>query len=959
MPQIIEYMNYSIFFSDAAEYAAAVGLTGGNIINISPRAAAAMFGIPYPYPAGDINTIPKGVAFYFPFNPGSEFQLSTNNHSSIFVDDSLDFQIVTQNAGNPASIWPAGPDIKFVWSCSIMRMGGAGVAANPSPNVFSQRRWAHGFEWQYFREGGFNPNSNNTCRDSSRTIEGKGFPIRGTSFGATYKSNIAEYRTVLLTDTSWERLYIRFRQLPATNPSGFIKFTGGPLAGDAGFGLVWNPDGTIEAFNRNIGAVLHSEGLLSLVPTLNIWYRFDFFVKFAAPGVDYGAIKIFVNGTEIFNFVDGIAHGLNATAYHEYSEVGLWGPGNDTDVEMDLDDWTNADLPANVSPVSLGWMNTDYPIDWLLGSHIKQHWNKNGSFVNWAPGNLGSLNYGEQGNSLAGSNTSTTSGATIAALTDALTQDIQDTLALVLGAVSATVGIATQCALNTDGELGYKLAGGAPVLATIDETAALKINSVMYLPSGAILPAEISPFSVVHTKSADANLNTVLGIEAAIEYLGVWGPEDDPMVDLGLSRLSNLHNCNYPNTPWGYFSSPSAAPVFIVAGTYVGNDVYNPIALPAPVHFLWIRNITAANQGQKWFAAGIGAHLGGDQTSGPNVRTWTELLDGSAWFSVSGNHANYNANGVTYQYIAFCDPGRRFNLCGAYAHGFNSASPTPNALIDPNFLPEAGFIGIQDIAATNAVAGIFYKGPGISANKGAKLGGGAIANSVMTFAQGILNTLSDVHSAYGSNHYSLWRTTESGCAGVMVQICNYTGDNQFARDIVLTPTSGRFPCFVMIVPDNGDPAIVRDPSHAGDNSSDAGNGNINHNGIVAIPAADTITVSITYNSLGVHYSVFAFPGDVAAMANGVYFNPICETPLGPYIIPAPLTGDIVVASEGGLDIGGSPLSPTDIMVVQDLSGIYTIVPGQTHDILQDRLPGQLTLNRKIPNPFFKTGYIGG
>lgn len=953
MPQIIEYMNYTVYLTSQVDYSAALTLFGGTLINKAPRALAGMLGIPYPYPSGDLQTIDKTITFGFPYSPGLEFRV-TGNATGIFVDDTIDFQIVPAVAGNPPSIWPASSDIKFIWTACIVKANGDAETAPSPATAISQRRWARGFEWLYFNEGGSGPNANQISRDSSRTVEGKGYLTHGIS-ASYYTSYVKEYRTGLVTSTSWERIYVRFRTLPVLHPAGIIYFKGGGFGGIPGFGLKWNPDGTVEGFDSST-----STGIV-FTPILDTWYKFDFFIKFATGVGTDGRVKLFINSTETYNYVTG-GGGLNQQSNHEWSAIGEWGnligDDHDTEVEIDFDDWINADLPTCVDPTTLAWINinspADYPIDWLLGSHVRAHYSKSGSFVNWTLGNIGILNQGETGNVYA--TTSTTSGATLEGLIDVLTQDIQDTLAPTLGVASVTIGLRSACALSTDGKLGYRVAGGAAVLTTIDELAgALTTHSVMYAPSGMILPAEISPFSVVHTKSVDANLNYVSSIAVAVEYLGIWGPEDDPTF-LNISRLSNLHNCHYPNTPWAYFGATSAAPVFIVSGTYVGNDGYNPIQLSAPVHFLWIRNTSAANGGLKWFAASIGAHQGGKLTSGTYLRVWTEL-DGTAWFSVAGNGADSNANGITYQYIAFCDPGGRFNLCGAYAHGWNSVSPRANLLIDPLFTPESGFVGIQIIDSWNNSQGIFYKGPGIPADKMSGMGSGN--GDGMNFAEGVLNTLSGLHTIYGSNHYSLWRSSEPGCAGVMVQICNYTGDGAANRNISLTPTSGRFPCFVLVVANSNDGAYFRDPSHVGDNSSNADTGSIEHSGIKAISNPDEITVGVTLNTNGIGYSIFAFPGSDIGMLNGIYYNPICETPISYHIVPTDFNGDIVVIGDGGIDLGGSPLSPTDIMMAQDLSGIYTIVPGQTHDILQDRLVGQPTLNSKIPNPNFKTGYIGG
>lgn len=53
---------------------------------------------------------------------------------------------------------------------------------------------------------------------------------------------------------------------------------------------------------------------------------------------------------------------------------------------------------------------------------------------------------------------------------------------------------------------------------------------------------------------------------------------------------------------------------------------------------------------------------------------------------------------------------------------------------------------------------------------------------------------------------------------------------------------------------------------------------------------------------------------------------------------------------------GNTLSP---VVYQDISGLYILSPGLTHDKYLDRNPGIISVNLKIPDPFTKEGYIGG
>lgn len=89
-------------------------------------------------------------------------------------------------------------------------------------------------------------------------------------------------------------------------------------------------------------------------------------------------------------------------------------------------------------------------------------------------------------------------------------------------------------------------------------------------------------------------------------------------------------------------------------------------------------------------------------------------------------------------------------------------------------------------------------------------------------------------------------------------------------------------------------------------------------------------------------------------ANGSYVGDYCEGG-GPYIPPNPATGDINILGNGGLSLDGTePLT-----LLKNISGIYTLIPGQRHDTLYDRASGIPSVDVEIPDPTYKTGYVGG
>lgn len=74
-------------------------------------------------------------------------------------------------------------------------------------------------------------------------------------------------------------------------------------------------------------------------------------------------------------------------------------------------------------------------------------------------------------------------------------------------------------------------------------------------------------------------------------------------------------------------------------------------------------------------------------------------------------------------------------------------------------------------------------------------------------------------------------------------------------------------------------------------------------------------------------------------------------------VDAGIAGDRYVVS--GVTFSGSVLLQTVNILIADASGIYTLVEGKRTDTLYIDSPDDNTLEVKIPNPFIKTGFIGG
>jgi hypothetical protein len=91
--------------------------------------------------------------------------------------------------------------------------------------------------------------------------------------------------------------------------------------------------------------------------------------------------------------------------------------------------------------------------------------------------------------------------------------------------------------------------------------------------------------------------------------------------------------------------------------------------------------------------------------------------------------------------------------------------------------------------------------------------------------------------------------------------------------------------------------------------------------------------------------------------------PITQTKtLFTFKVPGSCSGNgatAITATGNGVQFSGSvPLGSITILLT-NASGIYTLTPGATHDTLYSSLRDGTTRNVKIPDPFAKTGYVGG
>lgn len=931
-------VSYVIYFSDPDEYNFARSLIGGGTqLFKNPLDAAAMFDIPWP-PSATIGT--KGMyagsedfVIYPPpgspiFNPGP---------TGLFMDPQIDSIEVPNQTPNPDPQIPADnkPTV-YQWSAFIARGGDETVTDPPESggliDDIPKRRFLTGWEYPSQADGATNPIA--MCRDASRLFDGVGGALRNDVNKICTRNHLQYVPTV--QGAAFERFYVRIREFGNTNLDIF-RYTSSVVTA-AGVRLELTPTGGVEGIANNGFGVFTT--VFSEDPQLvdNVWYKFDILLT----NDDSVNLTLYINGVLVG--AGGIA--VVGSGSISTSIIGTSVTAADNDWEVDLDDWVGA-----------GDIIFKNGLDFRYGSHIRAFPIIAVTHTDWA-GEDDVVNQITNPTVVSAANVqfiSTTASAVINGLTSFNDGGADDPSGVSFGAICAVIAVYSATSSAADAELGYSIAGNTAVYTTINEAGAFAHATAMYLNSGTttVPDTTLAPLVLSYVKTPDTDQSKVNGLGVSAEYIGIWGIEDvppDPLATLPTAefRPINLHNCYYPNIPQSSTGPQPPAPVSAVGGTYIGNGETTTIDLPLPPHFIYIRPIKVNTAGAIWLATGFGGHPVGQEQIIPSfmVRVWAD--DSGGHFTVIGTNDRVNELGTVYQYIAFCDPAMRYNVCGAFMHDV-SVLTYDNDLILDEFEPNAMFANFDLINSTSATQRMVYKGPGHAGVTANRLDGTVVTDAA-ELNEGVIVSKVDLHRQGIQTTYSAWRTTDCSTRS-MLQITSYVGDAVASRTIPLPLETGKYPLWIYIQPHNG-AGFYRDPSHLTTHSSNIVSGADSTTAIIGA-AVDTIVVSTACNANGITYDVFCIMGDDQGFNNGEFNVP--PEPCEWYIEPPVDPGDIAVFAEGGLEIGGNP----PVIALRDLSGIYTLVDGKTNDTLYDRQTGQTNIDVKIPNPKFRTGYIGG
>jgi len=540
------------------------------------------------------------------------------------------------------------------------------------------------------------------------------------------------------------------------------------------------------------------------------------------------------------------------------------------------------------------------------------------AIANWAPPDWRAVGQLWTNSDTSNGVASTTALADLQLVTDAT--DRLPEIPGVLGWASIQVGVRATHGTAL-GKVGYKIGGAAPVLTAIPNSGAFQ--SALYAPVGLTDPAAISALEVHYQKGNDGTSARVTMLAAVVELIGLFAPEDRPKiwdpdannhVGAWVDSVAEVppqpigtHSAPWHNTPWFRTSFPPLSPVMMKGATYVGATNGLTLTFKQPPAFIWIRPTTGTTPGAKWFsgASALGA-MKNDQGLGfimiPRVERDRTFVPASPTddqqmqflVHIGGPQTNINANGTTYQYVAFFDPGARFCLTGA-ARVSDVVLPASVALERQAFVPEFGFFH-RGIVGNNSSNQMWGKGTGHAAAGATDLNTVAETANAVTFGLGTLTLASGFIPAstpYDQISYALFRRSDGNDdpnEAKLMQMGSYDGDGAASRSISSGAGTGLRPFWGIVIPHNAAQPHYRDPSHTGTTSQQFTGAAQASTGISAgLP--DGFTVGTALNANGVRYSWLMFMGSATAgnggwSGNGEFTPVASDSPVDP-VFPEP------------------------------------------------------------------------
>jgi len=739
--------------------------------------------------------------------------------------------------------------------------------------TLSAIRYQQGFELEENEEG---TNAFMPSFDASRVTGHRGLGLRSTvnNVGVTYTPPTDVYTS------QWTQFYIQPQVLLV---QAEIYKTEGRTGANTTLAMELDTSGNLLLYHSPAGV----KTLLTTVgpiPTYT-WTRIDIMEDFNVQnelGADVGATwDVYINKSLV-------AHVQSSTVNVQYIfqstlcriNIGAGTAGQ----SINFDDWTIRALPTGDFSMNLDWVNGTHilPIRGsVLASDVSGNWS----------GTTGSFDAYRAAKGSVGETCSVNGSILSVDIAEFNKVDVQ------LGIVGAFIGVnnisATTATGSTVSLRGTTLVADVSTPFTYSSSTftmsslAASGAIIASIPSDGETPIQPETLSIAFTPGTFSGSTTLSALHGTIACLGAWGVVDNPSA---LSSNFDPHQSQYPKL--GFTGTIGVAPPSIIAqeqGTYVGNGTITEITTLHPPTFIYIHRSgfepVLWNSALETGRAASNHIVDCDLVSRvrTNIDPTTQVVTGFT-VRISGSDAQTNANGATYRYITFADPGGRFNRNTITTQADNNlASVKTTAIKDFQFTPEGAFL----LFATTGVSSFsttLYRGIGHTSENASTFNAGETA-SVDSFAQGGL--LLDTNGfANSEDHHiigNLWRSSDGTYDGA-VDMVSYTGDGTASRAIAVD-LNGNIPALAIVVPHNN-ASYHRNATMTGSNSQAITTGSTITTGITAM-GADSITVGLTLNANLIVYDVFVISGGSTGSDAVFYPVPTTNPPLGPYVTTDP------------------------------------------------------------------------
>jgi hypothetical protein len=859
-----------------------------------------------------------------------------NYISSPWFTNSNDFDRTVAKFTRSSGWWIFGSNTTFYWAGHVVytpaaeAAGSNGTRATEPAPIRGPRQWIDGIENHV--GGDADGGNSNDYAYMGRRIGSVALVPRSNSASAQSRQHTPTGNPTSL----WERFYFRW---DGGYPSIEMNLWRGQVVAVAGSGgiLTATPTGRLALYGHD-GTSQTLIGTTQVLELLDVnakprWYRVDI-IHTTDPSTTPSPWTGHVYIDRVLA-VEG-AVSISGLAGNHVLTTSLMGKqGGTSDAKYCVDDWIAAPVPYTRDPTLAAWSsittynandivrvgtsayksmqggNTNHdpttdnsstwwklltdPTDWVNGWHVR-HVRCTGnaaSFAGWT-GDFRSLAQkiaGQAGNTGFTSSTA----LALASFTTDLAEFV-DSYPGAIGWAGFQVNAFVSAGGAPDGRLGYKIGAAASVMTAIVQGVGLEWHAEPKYPTTDIAqPQKGIVVELHHEKANDATAAVLAVLNAQVEMTGIFGPEDipgdaDPNTAKPLPQTGGAHLTPYDQSPWTAAQVPFG-PVTVMTGQYVGNGTGQDLSFAVPPILLFIRPNSGATGGFRWWTSCLGPHRNAAQGTGHITsivrprQDFTFVSGGPASnqqmrfiVPIAGADAQINANGVTYSYLAICDPAGRFFRAGTLAGAPNTV-PQTHALDDPFFLAEWAFLFKEELSQGAGLA-LFFKSPAHAADEIGASGGGAPTANALTIALGTLTARAGLiaNDTFADYPYFLIRRDDGNAppeASRLVQMGSYVGDGTASRTVSAN-FGGRRPMWALVIPHAAAQAYYRDPNNTGANSQRFDN---DTNSATAITGGgiDSFSVGTTLNTNGTTYSWLVFPGCTGAGNNG--WSTLCEDPI--------------------------------------------------------------------------------